>query len=495
MDPILQIQNLTKKYPGVLALDNVSFDIERGSVHCLLGENGAGKSTLIKILTGAQVRTDGMILMNRKPIDAHTTKEARELGISTLFQELNIVDQLTVEENLSLGMEPMKFGFFTKNTELERMVGALKHMEPSIDPKQLVSKLSVAKKQMVEIVKAVETKAEVIIMDEPTAALSEGETKRLFEIIDQLKQNSVTVIYISHRLEEVFDIGDSVTVLRDGCHIATKKISEVESKAELIRMILGKTVVETYTPRAVDRTTPFIEARNISNDKLNDVSFDIYKGEIAGFYGLVGAGKTELANVLFGLDAYKGNLRINGAEARYASASEAVENGITLAPEERRSQGLFTMLSIRKNIVSMNMKKISKNGIINASAIKRVSGEYVERLNVATDTDEKEVGFLSGGNQQKVVFAKCLNSEADIFLLDEPTRGVDVGAKEEIHNIIKQLADEGRTCLVFSSELPEVLSCCDRIFLMHEGELMTIIDNALDIDGDEIIHIVAGGDA
>jgi len=495
MDPVLKIQNLTKKYPGVVALNDVSFNIERGSVHCLLGENGAGKSTLIKILTGAQVRTNGVILLNGEPIDARTTKEARELGISTLFQELNVVDQLTVEENLSLGMEPMKMGFFTKNTELGRMVDTLKRMEPSIDPKQLVSKLSVAKKQMVEIVKAVETKAEIIIMDEPTAALSELETKRLFEIIAQLKQNNVTVIYISHRLEEIFEIGDNVTVLRDGRHIETKKISDIENREELIKMILGKTVVETFKPRGNKLDELCIEAKGLTNDKLKGVTFDIYKGEIIGFYGLIGSGKTELANVLYGIDPYEGELKIKGDKARYSTVTGAVASGITLAPEERRTQGLFTMLSIRKNIVSMNMKKVSKSGLINAAAIKKVSGEYVQKLNVVTDTDEKEVGFLSGGNQQKVVFAKCLNSDADIFLLDEPTRGVDVGAKEEIHNIIKQLADEGRTCIVFTSELPEVLSCCDRLFLMYDGELKTIVENAPDIDSDRIISIVAGGEA
>jgi len=494
MDSILQIQHLTKNYPGVVALNDVSFDIQRGSVHCLLGENGAGKSTLIKILTGAQIRTSGVILMNGDPIEARNTKEARDLGISTLFQELNIVDQLTVEENLSLGMEPMKFGFFTKNHEIEGMIDALYKVDPSIDPKQIVSKLPVAKKQMIEIVKAVETKAEIIIMDEPTAALSEVETKRLFDIIAGLKEKNVTVIYISHRLEEIFEIGDMVTVLRDGMHIDTKKISEIESKNELIKMILGKSVVETYKPRSINRDVPYIEAKNIKNEKLNDISFDIFKGEIVGFYGLIGSGKTELANVLFGIDQYEGELKINGESADYKSETDAVARGITLAPEERRTQGLFTMLSIQKNIVSMNMKKISSRGIINPVAIKKVSGEYVDKLNIVTDSDEKEVGFLSGGNQQKVVFAKCLNSEADVFLLDEPTRGVDVGAKEEIHNIIKQLAGEGRTCLVFSSELPEVMSCCDRLFLMHEGSLKTIKENGPNIDSDEIIHIVAGGD-
>lgn len=495
MDTILQLKNITKRFPGVLALDDVSFDIKRGCVHCLLGENGAGKSTLIKILTGAQERTSGTILLNGETIEAHNTKEAREYGISTLFQELNIVDQLTVEENLSLGMEKTRMGFFKKDNDVQRMIDTLKRLEPSIHSKALVSKLSVAKKQIVEIVKAIETNAEIIIMDEPTAAISEGEVKRLFEIIGELKKRNVTVIYISHRLEEIFEIGDYVTVLRDGRHIETKNLSEIADRKELIRMILGKTVVETYQPRTIKRTDTYIEANNITNTKLKNISFSVYKGEVVGVYGLIGAGKTELARVLFGVDPYRGELKIKGKTVQYKSVADAVAGGITMAPEERRTEGLFTMLSIRKNIISMNLNKVARKGILNHTREKAVSAEYVKMLNVVTDTDEKEVGFLSGGNQQKVVFTKCLNSEADIFLLDEPTRGVDVGAKEEIHNIIRRLADQGHTCMVFSSELPEVLACCDRIFLMHEGELQGIMDNGEDVSSEKIIHIVTGGES
>jgi ribose transport system ATP-binding protein len=485
--------NLTKRFPSVVALDDVSFDIERNCVHCLLGENGAGKSTLIKILTGAQQRTSGSVMLNDKPLEVGNTKEARDHGISTLFQELNVVDQLTVEENLSLGSEKTKFGFFRKDTDTQRMIDTLKRMEPSIDPRQLVSKLSVAKKQIVEIVKAVETKAEIIIMDEPTAAISESEVKRLFEVIHELKNQNVTVIYISHRLEEVFEIGDYVTVLRDGKHIETKPVSEVAGREELIRMILGKTVVETYTPRDVDRSEKYIEAEHVVNDKLHDLTFDIYRGEIVGFYGLIGSGKTELARVLYGIDPYEGTLKIGGENVSYKTVADAVDKGVTLAPEERRTEGLFTMLSVRRNIISMNMDRIAKRGIIDASAARDVSRSYVSKLNVVTDTDEKEVGFLSGGNQQKVVFAKCLNSDAEIFLRDDPTRGVDVGATEEIHKIIRERADEGHTCIVFSSELPEILACCDRIFLLHEGELKDILTNGADIDSERIIHVVAGG--
>jgi ribose transport system ATP-binding protein len=496
MDAVLQIQNITKQFPGVIALDDVSFDIQRNTVHCLLGENGAGKSTLIKILTGTQSKSSGTILLNGKPVEFRNTREAHEKGISTLFQELNIVDQLTVEENLSLGMERTRFGFFQKDNEtLPRMIKTLKRMEPTIDPKQLVSKLSVAKKQIVEIVKAVETQAEIIIMDEPTAAISESEVKRLFAIIGELKKQNVTVIYISHRLDEIFEIGDWVTILRDGRHINTRPVLEVANRSELIQMILGKTVAESYKPRNVVHNEKCIEAKNITNAKLRNLTFDVYKGEIVGVYGLIGSGKTELASALYGIDRYSGELRIRGKTALFTTIFGAVKEGITLAPEERRTEGLFTMLTIRKNIISMNMKKVSRNGVVNNDAARKVSGDYVKKLNIVTDTDDKEVAFLSGGNQQKVVFAKCLNSDANIFLLDEPTRGVDVGAKEEIHNIIRELADEGHTCIVFSSELPEIMSCCDRIFLLYEGELKGILDNSPELSSNQIIHIVAGGEA
>ena len=494
MDNILEIKNLSKRFPGVTALDDVSFDIKRNTVHCLLGENGAGKSTLIKILTGAQPKSEGTIIMNGRELKVSSTKEARDNGISTLFQELNIVDQLTVEENLSLGMEDTKAGFLKRTHKFDRMLEALKQIDPSIDPKQLVSKLSVAKKQIVEIVKAIETDAEIIIMDEPTAAISEGEIRRLFEIIKRLKETNVTVIYISHRLEEIFEIGDYVTILRDGKHIETRPISEVNDRTELIRMILGKTVIESYRPRKVDRTNKAIEAKSITNDKLKDLTFDVYKGEIVGVYGLIGSGKTELANVLYGVDPFQGELTISGKKTKFKSVRDAVSSGITLAPEERRTQGLFTILSIRKNIISSNISKVTKSGIFIGSKEKGISTEYVDKLNIVTDTDEKAVRLLSGGNQQKVVFSKCLNSEAEILLLDEPTRGIDVGAKEEIHNIIRDLADHGKTCIVFSSELSEIMSCCDRIFLMFEGTLKGIVENQEGLADDEIIHRVTGGE-
>jgi ribose transport system ATP-binding protein len=476
-------------------LDDVTFEVKRGDVHCLLGENGAGKSTLIKILTGAQQRTQGTILMNGKPFEARDTAHARMLGVSAVFQELNVVDQLTVEENLMLGQEPTRFGFPLKNDNLAKVVEALRRMEPSIDPKQPVSKLSAAKKQIMEIIKATETSAEILILDEPTASLCENETQRLFHIIRELKKQNVTILYISHRIEEIFQIGDYVTVLRDGRHVDTKPLSEIKNKEELIHMIIGKTVAERYRPRETAFNDFAIEAQGVSNRRLHNVSFKIRKGEIAGFYGLIGSGKTEIARALYGIDAYEGDMLIHGNAAKFRSPTDAVKGGVSLVPEERRTEGLFTSLSIRKNVISMNMERIATIGILNRGKEKEVSAGYVRKLSIATDTDEKKASLLSGGNQQKVVLAKCLNSDANIFLFDEPTRGVDVGAKDEIHKIIRGLADEGNTCLVFTSELPEALSCCDRIFLLRDGTLLDVIENGPGVEAGQIISIVAGGES
>ncbi|MEI6101211.1 MAG: sugar ABC transporter ATP-binding protein [Eubacteriales bacterium] len=493
MENILQIQNITKKFPGVTALDDVTFDIKKNTVHCLLGENGAGKSTLIKILTGALPRTEGRILLNGNELCVANTKEARDCGISTLFQELNVVEQLTVKENLSLGAEKTKFGFFAKDGRIGKVISMLSELEPSIDINQLVSTLSVAKKQIVEIARAIASESEIIIMDEPTASISESEIRRLFKIIKELKSKNVTVIYISHRLDEIFEIGDFVTVLRDGRHIETKPISQIADRTELVKMILGKTVVEGYRPKTVRPTEKVIEARNVTNAKLKNLNFDVYKGEILGVYGLVGAGKTELASALYGIDAYSGSIKITGHAKPIRNASEAIDKGIALAPEERRTEGLFTILPIKKNISVMNMKKVSKHGIMLRNAENKLAEEFAKKLDIVTNSMEKEVSLLSGGNQQKVVFAKCLNADSDILLLDEPTRGIDVGAKEEIHNIIRDLSEKGKSVIVFSSELPEVLNLCDRIFLLYDGELKGEIENGIDVDSEKIIHIVTGG--
>ncbi len=490
---VLEIRNLVKDFPGVRAVDDVSFDIKRNTVHCLVGENGAGKSTLIKILTGVYERTSGQILLNGEEHDPQNPRDAKQKGISTLFQELNVVDQLTVEENLSLGVEETTFGFLRRTDKTNQMVSVMNSIEPSIKPGQLVSTLSVAKKQIVEIARAVAAESNIIIMDEPTAAISESEIARLFTIIRSLRENNVTVIYISHRLDEIFEIGDNVTVMRDGGHIATKPVAEIEDRSELIRMMIGKTVFEHYMPRDDISPDLILQVKNLSNHRLNDISFDVKAGEVVGFYGLVGAGKTELARAIFGADHCDGEILFKGEKLR-ANPEKSIAAGIALVPEERRTQGLFTILTIRGNVPVMNMSKISRSGFINAAKERTVAQEYVEKLNIATNSIEKEAAKLSGGNQQKVVLSKCLFADADLLMLDEPTRGIDVGAKSEIYSLIRQLSNEGKTIIIFSSELPEIMNICDSIHLLYDGSLKSTLRNGLDVDSEYILHVVTGGD-
>src|SRR5512138_1994774 len=490
---VLEIRDLVKDFPGVRAVNNVSFDIKRNTIHCLVGENGAGKSTLIKILTGAIQRTGGKIFLNGMEYNARSPKEAKQEGISTLFQELNVVDQLTVEENLTLGMEDTFFGFLRRTEKINKIVKVMKSLEPSIEPNMPVSRLSVAKKQIIEIAKAVATESDIIIMDEPTAAISENEIARLFKIIKCLREKNVTVIYISHRLDEIFELGDYVTVMRDGKHIDTKPVAEVHDRSELIKMMIGKTVFEQYTPREGDCPDTILEVKHLSNHRLNDISFDIHAGEIAGFYGLVGAGKTELARAIYGVDRYEGNITFKGEKLK-PSPEKAIAAGIALVPEERRSQGLFTILTIRCNVPVMNMDKISHGGFIDDAGERSATLDYVDKLKIATNSIEKEASKLSGGNQQKVVLSKCLFADADLLMLDEPTRGIDVGAKSEIYNIIRRLSAEGKSIMIFSSELPEVMNICDSIYLLYDGSLKSTMRNGCDVDSESILHIVTGGD-
>jgi ribose transport system ATP-binding protein len=345
----------------------------------------------------------------------------------------------------------------------------------------------------VEIAKAVAAESDIIIMDEPTAAISESEIARLFSIIRGLREKNVTVIYISHRLDEIFELGDYVTVLRDGGHIATKPVSQIQDRSELIKMMIGKTVFEEYTPKDEDCVDTILEVKNISNQRLKNISFDVHAGEIVGFYGLVGAGKTELARAIYGADEYDGEIIFKGKKLQPAP-DKAIRAGIALVPEERRSQGLFTILTIKGNIPVMNMGKISRKGFINSAIERKVTIAYVDKLRISTDTIEKETLKLSGGNQQKVVLSKCLFADADLLMLDEPTRGIDVGAKSEIYSIIRQLSKEGKSIMIFSSELPEVLNICDSIYLLYDGNLRTSMRNCSDIDSENILHIVTGGD-
>lgn len=490
--PILSVEGLTKDYPGVRAVDDVSFAVERCTVHCLVGENGAGKSTLVKMLTGALQPTSGTMRVDGSAYQPANPHQAREGGIATLFQELHVVDQLSVHENLTLGMERARFGFLVESDLDRRVVETLAMIEPSIDPSARVSSLSVAQKQIVEIARSASSGASIIIMDEPTAALSEREVERLFGVIRRLRDSDVTVIYISHKLDEIFELGYAVTVLRDGKHIATKPLQEVAGRSELIEMMIGRSVFQDYVPRATVGDEAVLSATGLNNHLLKDVSFHINRGEIVGFYGLVGAGKTEIARALFGADRCSGEIRFKGRKIG-GSPKQAIASGIALVPEERRTQGLFTTLTIRENISVMNLRRLSDVGIFRSADERSAAVDYVRKLSIATDSIEKHTEKLSGGNQQKVVFAKCLFADADLLLLDEPTRGVDVGAKTEIYEIIRNLANEGTSVAVFSSELEEVLGICDRIFLLFSGSLEAEIANGPDVDMAHILNVVTGG--
>ena len=503
-DPLMSIKGLRKEFPGTLAINNVSFDIRRNTIHCLIGENGSGKSTMIKILTGAMERTGGEIFFEGNAFEPKTIKEAMARGITALYQELNVVDDLSVEENLTLGRENQRFGMILKHADLSSLVDNLKSLDESIKLTDRVGDLSVAQRQVVEIAKAISTDCKMLIMDEPTASLSEEETKRMFKVIRKLKSKGITIIYISHKLSEVFEIGDDVSVLRDGEMIGSRVVAEIrnetscnsESEAclELVKMMLGKVVLEEYVSSGNERTEKILEARNIGTKKLRDVSFELYKGEILGFYGLVGAGKTEVAQVLYGMDPYTGEVLFKDKPMKIKNVARALKAGITLIPEERRIAGIFGQLSIRANVPIMRMRKVMKNGVINRNKENQLADGFIKNMSLATTSREKVVGFLSGGNQQKVVIAKCLNRESDILLMDEPTRGIDVGAKQEIHDIIRELADKGKGVIVFSSELPEIMQLCDRIVLMYEGSVRTVLKNGGNLDSDRVMALVAGGE-
>jgi ABC-type sugar transport system ATPase subunit len=490
---ILEIKNISKQFSGVLALDDVNLDINKGVCHCIIGENGAGKSTLVKILTGAFQRTSGTIIFDGKDYRPHSTKDAMNQGISILFQELNIVDTLTIEQNLTLGRENSRFGIIRKQDTNTKVFEILKAIDATMDPRKKISTLSFAEKQVVQIAKAIAADAKVIVMDEPTAALSEEEVKKLFKLIEELKAKGVTIIYISHRIEEMFQIGDFITVLRDGKVIDTKPIGEIKSRTELIKLMLGKVIVENYIPSNIDFDNKILEVKDLNTDKLKNLSFHLFKGEILGIYGLVGAGKSEIARAIYGVDKKNGSIIINNVEKAINAPFEAIKQGIALVPEERRVEGLCTELVISQNIAMMNYDSILTGGVRSKKKESNLALGYIKRINIACRSEKQKVSLLSGGNQQKVVISKCLNANSSILLLDEPTRGVDVGAKQEIYTIIRELSKQGHSVMVFSSELPEILNLCDRIILLYEGEIKAVLKNDASISSEMIMHTVTGG--
>ncbi len=470
---ILEVKNVTKTFPGVTALDKVNISIKQGEVHAFVGENGSGKSTLTKILYGIYKKDSGQILIDGKEVEIQNTDDAIRLGIGIIFQEFNLINTLSIAENLFIGrLYKTKAGMVDWKRINKEAVLLLQRLAFDLDPSTLVEDLSVAEKQMVEIAKALSMKARILFMDEPSATLTDKELAKLFEIIDRLKEEGVTIIYISHRLEEIFRLCDRVTVIRDGVVINAMDIKDT-NKNDLIQNMVGREISQEFPQRDYVAQEVLLEARHISRKgKLKDISFKLHKGEILGIAGLVGAGRTELMRVLFGADKKDaGEILIEGKKINTSSTVWAKKNGIALVPEDRKAQGLLLRFSVTANTTLSNLKAVSYNGVMRSGKEREATHKYVSLMNIKTPSIRQKVLFLSGGNQQKVVLAKWLFSNSRILILDEPTRGIDVGAKYEIYVLMNELVKQGKSIIMISSELSEVIAMSDRVLVMHEGEL------------------------
>ena len=492
-EPILTIENISKTFPGVKALDNVSIEIQKGDVHAIVGENGAGKSTLIKIISGAYLKDSGRIIFDGKELDITTPVECISLGISTVHQELRLVEELTVAENIFLGAPIENTSPIGKMINWKKTREAAKRLVDSmnidVDVNLTVSELSIAKKQIVEICKALSRNAKLLIMDEPSATLTEKELKVLFEIIEKLKNDGITTIYISHRLEEIFEIADRVTVMRDGKHIITDDVSNMDRK-KLIAYMVGREIDNIYPKRQTSKGKVLLEVRNLTiKGVLNNITFDLHEGEILGIAGLVGSGRTELARAIFGVDKIdSGGAYLRGDPNPIQGIQDAIRRKIALMPEDRKAQGIIPDLPVGMNISLVGIDNIIKNSFLNAKKERKDAEEFIKKLRIQTPKWDQLIKYLSGGNQQKCVLAKWLYVDSDLVIFDEPTRGIDVGAKQEIYKLLLDLAKQGKGIIMISSELPEILGISHRILVMHDGKITGEVDPEK-TNQEEIMHL------
>ncbi len=487
------MKSITKSFPGVIALEDVDFELEKGEVHILLGENGAGKSTLVKILSGAYQKTSGDIYLDGELTEIKTPKQAQELGVSIIYQELNLVPYISAGENIFLGREPIqKFGIIDYKRLCADAQRILDELNAGIDARTIVGKLGMAKQQMVEIAKALSLDAKILIMDEPTSALTEQEIKQLFLTIKQLKEKGVSIIYISHRLEELYEIGDRVTVLRDGQRVTTRFIRDV-SKTDLIQLMVDRKLTELFPKQKalIGDEVLHVEDLNQQN-KLKNIHLRLHRGEILGIAGLMGSGRTELVRAIFGADPYdSGHIFVQGEEKSIRSPQDSIRLRIGFLTEDRKSQGLILNLSLRENVCLPSLDRFSKWGIVDAAQEDAAANKYSADLNIKAPDIHHKVMYLSGGNQQKVVISKWLCSQADILIFDEPTRGIDVASKVEIYHLMNQLTSRGVAIIMISSELLEILGMSDRIIVMHQGEI-TGEFSAEDATQEKILHRALG---
>ncbi len=473
MPLLLRMENISKRYPGVLALDDVSFELEKGEVHCLVGENGAGKSTLMKILSGALNKDAGKILIEDKEVNYNTPSEAQKLGIGIIYQDFKLIPELTAADNIFLGSEILKssFSFLDKKKMNELAQKALKELGEEIPADVPVNKLSVAQRQMIEIAKATQRNIRILAMDEPTASLTASEMENLFNVIRKLKSEGVGIIYISHRLEEIFEIGDRVTVMRDGKKISTSAAG-ITNIGDIIRQMVGRELADEFPKHTAVIGNEILSLENINCGKLKGINLKLHKGEVLGLAGLVGAGRSEVARVIFGADKIEnGKIIFEGKEQKFKSPKDAINSGIALLTEDRNLYGLFMERSIRENVSISNLSPLMNGLFIDRAEEKKAVENYFRQLQIKAPTQETRVENLSGGNRQKVVLARWLHTNSKIIIFDEPTAGIDVGVKFEIYNLINKLVEDGIGVIVISSELPELIGISDRIIVMCEGKI------------------------
>lgn len=472
MDYILETKNISKSFPGVKALDDVSIKIQKGSIHAIVGENGAGKSTFIKILSGVYQADSGAVFLKGEQCNFKTPFEAQNGGISVVHQELKLVDTLTVKENIWLGRPPTgKFGVSAALMH-KKAKEILDYIQINLDPDELVMKLSVGQQQIVEICKALSYNSDVIIMDEPSATLTDSELKVLFRILKDLKSQGITIIYITHRLEEVFYLSDHVSVLRDGTHIETTETNTV-TKDQLISKMVGRELGMEYPKEKNPIGETILSIKDLTQEPyFRNISFELKKGEILGFAGLVGSGRTEVARAIMGANTrgLSGEIELNGKAYQPENVKKAITYGLGLVPEDRKKQGLVQEMTIAHNTSMANLNSILSKGVISFRKEKTLAESYKNKLKIATPDTDKKVINLSGGNQQKVVLAKWMNADTEILIIDEPTRGIDVGAKQEIYILLQELIKAGKSIIMISSDMPELIGMCDRLIVMHEGK-------------------------
>lgn len=491
---VLELSGICKSFPGVKALDGVNLKIEKGKVHALMGENGAGKSTLMKIIDGIYQPDAGTIRMYGQEIKIHGPRDAIAKGISMIHQELNPVPHMTIAENIFLGREMKKsLGFVDRDRMLKETEKLLKRLDFDFDPSQKIGELSVAGMQMIEIAKAVSCDAKVILMDEPTSAITENEVEKLFTIIRELISHDVAIVYITHKMDEVFQIADQVTVIRDGQYIDSKPVNAFTPDA-LVTMLVGRKLDQIYPKESVPIGDTLLEVRHLSrHGEYKDISFTVRRGEILGVAGLVGAGRTELFESIAGITRPdSGEIYLSGKPVQFRSPEDAIRHKIVIATEDRKGSGLFLQLPIRENVLMESYRDKFPSGFVSKRLMNQIGDDQLHKFSIKASGIRQLVGTLSGGNQQKVVLSKVLLTEPEIIIFDEPTRGIDVGAKSEIYKIMVQLAREGKCIVMISSELPEILGMSDRVMVMCQGDMTGILDRGPEMTQEKIFSMACG---